>query len=69
MLYKFVASTTSLFVFAQFQELSHFVFPFRCQSIEWRSSCVRVECKLPRLIISHYSWHGCFRLDGFSCFA
>lgn len=51
MLCKFVPSTTSLFVFAKFQELSHFLFHFRCQSIEWRSSCVSVECKLPCLII------------------
>lgn len=67
MLYKVVPSTTSLFVFAQFQELSHFVFHFRCQLLEWRSSCIRVEGKLPHLIISHYSWHGCIRHDWFTC--
>lgn len=67
MLYKVVPGTTSLFVFAQFQELSHFVFHFRCQLLEWRSSCIRVEGKLPHLIISHYSWHGCIRHDWFTC--
>lgn len=58
MVYKYVPSNTSLFVFAQFQELSCLVFLFRCQLMEWRSSCVGVKCQLPRLIIiCRYSWH------------
>lgn len=63
MLYKVSPGKTSLFVFAQFHELSHSVFHFRCQSIEWRSSCIRFVCELPHLIISYYSWHGRIRLD------
>lgn len=67
MLCKCVPSTTSLFVSAEFQELSHVVFYFRCQLIEWRSSCVSVEWELPPfIIICHYSWHGCRRFEWFT---
>lgn len=45
-----------------------FVFDFRCQSLEWRSSVRAAECELPHRTISHYSWHGCIMLDWFRCF-
>lgn len=45
-----------------------FVFDFRCQSLEWRSSVRAAECELPHRTISHYSWRGCIMLDWFRCF-
>lgn len=67
-LQSFLPSTTSLFVFAQFQELSHFCVWLPMSVVRVEVKCIRVECELPHLTISHYSWHGCIMLDWFSCF-
>lgn len=65
---SFLPSTTSLFVFAQFQELSHFCVWLPMSVVRVEVKCIRAECELPHLTISHYSWHGCIMLDWFSCF-